>query len=332
MKTPIFALIASIWLLSTSSALSYDKCPSFFDCIEKYRQTKGYSAQVYYLNQTISKWKPIHQKKNLKWARDTLAYTHYNNARPHYLKFQQNKDRASFQKALHGFSKALQVQPLDYIYYYRGMTYFLDRRFNKAAEDFKSGIQTNPHSFYNYGVLADILIRLNKTNLAFNYINQGIEKGEEKLSLSGSDPKKLGKLKKEFVGLYGWLAKLHFMNDKLLESRRSTRKGIELFPSTDDFNLSYYGFLASAMAGHRAFGAGEYSSAIILYEAANNLRKLNSHAAKTTNRGTSWEYWINLVRKREKLGKIRPEKIHRILAFYIDKTDVEFESASGKIL
>jgi len=80
------------------------------------------------------------------------------------------------------------------------------------------------------------------------------------------------------------------------------------------------------------FGAGEYSSAIILYEAANNLRKLNSHAAKTTNRGTSWEYWINLVRKREKLGKIRPEKIHRILAFYIDKTDVEFESASGKIL
>ncbi|MBN2442342.1 MAG: hypothetical protein JXJ04_13390 [Spirochaetales bacterium] len=308
-----------------------EPCGDWYDCITQYRASTDNNEKIIFLQEAIRKWKPEDTEEYLSWNKKVLSDEYYFKAMDFYRMYYESKNMESLEKALLFFSLALQVWEQPFILYYRGMMYLEKNDLIKALEDFIHGIDTAPHESYNYIGLVRVHFKKKNYDAPVPALEKGVLLLEKKL-ISVQKEEERKKIIDDLMQLYGLQVKCQLELQNFNRVLEMSRKAYKLDAKSSCFDLCYYSFLAYCTLAKEAFGSMLYDKALELYREGLTIRGNNREVVNITEPDTGWDYYLNLIEQRKKLGAVKPTNIHKVLNIYIKNIDVSLIETNGKKL
>ncbi len=170
------------------------------------------------------------------------------------------------------------------------------------------------------------LHRLGRGQEAVEILLNGIAKVEEKLRKA--NPGERPDLKKDIGIAVGFLAIVFRDLERFSESVQLVERIRLQYPDIRDSNIGRAGLPAAFAVAHYNFGEGHYAEALRYFQLASAIASWDPTAME---RSADYELQLEmeLVRRRQALGDIKPDYVYSIAVLFIARTDVDFVSLDG---
>jgi len=322
-------ILPTILLLITFQIIWADQCTSWLSCYNQYKKANNNYEKIHSLKKSIQLWKKTDGKNNLDWSINTLAHIYYKKGMKLNKIYWKTKNKKFLHQTIIPYRKSIKIKSTPHCIYYLALAYSSLKKNKDAIKVFKEGIAKHPESLYLYSGITLIYTRKKEWSLANKFTTKGIRETINQINTSTS-LKKNKSLNRSLANSYGskvkFLYTMTFYNKALV----STKEAYNLNPDTDNYNLAAYGFKSAAMLGNKYLAYKDYDRALYYYNLAQAYGKKNKTAKKQTILSSGWSHWIELIKKRKRLGIIRPEFIHKVLTIHIKKINSDFISTKNK--
>ncbi|HCL56792.1 MAG TPA: hypothetical protein DHW82_07270 [Spirochaetia bacterium] len=241
--------------------------------------------------------------------------------------FVKSKD---YDKALDLFEKAEKTSPNSGYYASKTGEFYLYqiKDFEKSHQKFLEAIEKGYQTSRTFRLIGESLHHLKKYNEALEYYQKSIENSLETLKKTSKEKTKEYE-RKNLTRSYGKISDLFNDQGEWEKAAQIALKGFETDPQSDDSVLLSAYFISNWWLGQIAFGEGDYDLAYECFQKALETSKKNESLIKLGEK-KELELHLKIIEKRKKLGKITPEKIHKILSVVILNTDLSFQNLKGE--
>lgn len=251
-----------------------------------------------------------------------LAGTYAKKADEYFQKKQYDKGIAELEKAENEWNKT------GYYATRIGSAYsWYLNNYEKAIEAFERALaQDGDKSAWTLRETGFAYSKIKEYGKAENYLNKSIELAKETYEKNADKASATN----ELVAGYGILGNIYLQQEKYAKALETVENGYEISPSSNDWWLANGKTLSSFWLGHNAMAEENYSEAVKYYSLAEESYNNNPDFGKWAENSLELKNHREIAEKRNSLGRIRPDYIHKIFVIYIKNTDFNFKGLNGK--
>lgn len=273
----------------------------------------------------------------------TKVHADSKSAHKYYKQMVEYRQRKQYKNALYYAKKAEAADPKNG-WYSAILAHLYQWNLNRpdsARSAYQRALTKKYSEPWMYRNMAQLSWANQKNDQAEKEIQTAIQLANSRLLALENQKKSQKQIKiaaRDLISGYGLLAKNQIDLGDFKNGMETANRGYDLVKKYQvrelgnlDYYLVYARVLGNYWLGHISAAEQEFIEAANHYQAA--INHLNDNP-KMINWSKEWEIHqlLSTMKKRQQLGHIDPEYIHKIHAMYIQNVDVKFKSQTGKTI